>query len=423
MRNLNYTILFACLLFIPILSLGHSLSTGTTASGPVSVFTPGELGFPCIRIPSVVHVSTSSSTRTWSSAEPQSAAAAAAATGPGVLVAFAECRNWTGDGCYPLDFQHMTPVEKYDEMLMPPEELVRYLCSKKSTDGGKSWSDLKLVTGHESFQPMAVYDEVLKRIILQYNTPDEANWQITSSDDGDTWSVPLNITNQLHGARSWAGPGIGLQLTSPSSPHRGRLMFIGHESAYTTDLVWYSDDGGKTYQKASTPYHDGGFPKMDEAQLVETSNGTVIANMRNNHLNSTCKCRAFAISHDGGSTFGHIQYNPELISPVCQASILRAGPGNAIYFSNPASTSERINMTVRTSFDGGMTWPKARLIAPNRLAAYSCLVNINNQQLGLMWETNSTLCTAGSASCETVFSTLPFHSSDNDNDKLNHQWS
>ena len=77
------------------------------------------------------------------------------------------------------------------------------------------------------------------------------------------------------------------------------------------DLVWYSDDGGVTYAVSVAV-----LAKMDEAQLVELSDGRVMANMRNNHL-SSCDCRAVAISTDGGKTFGNITYDSTLISPVC----------------------------------------------------------------------------------------------------------
>lgn len=76
------------------------------------------------------------------------------------------------------------------------------------------------------------------------------------------------------------------------------------------DLVWYSDDGGKSYQLSETL-----LEKMDEAQLVEVGGGNVVANMRNNHL-SSCDCRAVATSTDGGKSFGNISYDSTLISPV-----------------------------------------------------------------------------------------------------------
>ena len=75
------------------------------------------------------------------------------------------------------------------------------------------------------------------------------------------------------------GPGRGLQL-SPSNRHApNRLLFIGHRGAYQQDFIWFSDDGGKSYALSKTPTGNS-LPKMDEAQLVENSDGTIIANMR-----------------------------------------------------------------------------------------------------------------------------------------------
>jgi hypothetical protein len=62
------------------------------------VFVPGEGGYPCIRIPSV-----------------------ALAGDNKTLNAFAECRNYTGDGCFPL---HVPPTR---------EGLVKDICQKQST--------------------------------------------------------------------------------------------------------------------------------------------------------------------------------------------------------------------------------------------------------------------------------------------------
>ena len=83
---------------------------------------------------------------------------------------------------------------------------------------------------------------------------------------------------------------------------------------------------------------------------MELPDGRVMANMRNDHLTS-CKCRGIAVSNDGGASFGDVQFDPTLVSPVCMASILRAKDGN-IYFANPASTTDRVNGTLRRSADG-----------------------------------------------------------------------
>ena len=82
--------------------------------------------------------------------------------------------------------------------------------------------------------------------------------QMFSSDNGATWSAQQNITQYLGKAGPYdVGPGVGLQLTR--GPHAGRLLFIGHHNAYEYDAVWYSDDGGVTYELSSTS-----FPHMDE---------------------------------------------------------------------------------------------------------------------------------------------------------------
>jgi hypothetical protein len=80
----------------------------------ISLFVPHPTppkGYPCIRIPSI-----------------------ALAGDNQTLNAFAECRNSTGDGCYPTT--------------LPPHAIInnnRDICQKRSTDGGKTWSGLKVI--------------------------------------------------------------------------------------------------------------------------------------------------------------------------------------------------------------------------------------------------------------------------------------
>eukprot|EP00043_Microstomoeca_roanoka_P014138 m.139278 g.139278 ORF g.139278 m.139278 type:complete len:179 (+) comp15940_c0_seq5:958-1494(+) len=148
-----------------------------------------------------------------------------------------------------------------------------------------------------------------------------ANLQSVSTDYGLTWSPPVSLNNFLNAVvPSDVGPGVGLQL-SPQSKYAGRLLFIGHHGAYEYDSVWFSDDGGQTYQLSKT-----NFTSMDEAQLVELPDGRVLANMRNDHINN-CSCRAISISEDGGASFGPVTFDPVLISPVCQATILQGRNG------------------------------------------------------------------------------------------------
>eukprot|EP00051_Salpingoeca_urceolata_P005891 m.78442 g.78442 ORF g.78442 m.78442 type:complete len:467 (-) comp14586_c0_seq2:288-1688(-) len=332
----------------------------------VDVFTPGELGYPCIRIPSIILIEDT-------------------------LLAFAECRNFTGDGCYPHGALGAKGSTREVE-----GNANRDLCMKTSTDAGNTWGPLSVIARNGA-QPSPVWDTVRSRLIMQYTqlSPGD-NMQSFSNDLGKTWSKPQSIARFLSPGTvpTDVGPGVGIQL-SKSNKYAGRLLFIGHHGAYEFDSVWYSDDGGLTYTQSNT----SSMLKMDEAQLVELPDGSVMANMRNSHLTS-CKCRATATSHDGGATFGPLRFDPVLVSPVCMGSVLRSD--NDIYFANPASTAGRVNGTVRRSSDAGATWAGTLNIWPGAYA-YSCLSLVpDTSKLGLLFETSMDQGCTG-ASCRSVF--------------------
>ncbi|EDQ86314.1 uncharacterized protein MONBRDRAFT_28502 [Monosiga brevicollis MX1] len=310
----------------------------------IAVFTPGELGYPCIRIPSIL---LAGDNRT--------------------LLAFAECRNWTGDGCEPQGFE--------DARYNSTSNANRDLCMK-------TWSALHVIQRNAA-QPMPVWDYQQNQLVLNFVqlTPGD-NLQSMSKDFGQTWT-PRGTCPSLDGS-----PG---HAVAPN-----RLLFIGHHGAYQYDSVWYSDDGGLTYNVSKT-----NFTFMDEAQLVELPDGRVMANMRNNHINA-CKCRAYALSEDGGASFGAIQFADALVSPVCMASILRGLDGN-VYFANPGQTSGRSGGMLRRSADG-FAWNQSALVWPGSYA-YSCLTHVPKSNcIGLLWETSAPDCTGDSCVC--VFSRL-----------------
>ena len=152
-------------------------------------------------------------------------------------------------------------------------------------------------------------------------------------------------------------------------------MFCGHYGAYVRDLVWYSDDHGKTFQLSKTQ-----LPEMDEPQVVELTNGSLLLNMRNRHKND-CQCRAISRSDDGGMTWGPIHYDPVLISPICQASLVRIN--DAFYFSNPASKIARENLTIRKSTNNCNNWQSELKIVDGPVAGgYSNIVPLTDSTKG-----------------------------------------
>jgi hypothetical protein len=78
-----------------------------------------------------------------------------------------------------------------------------------------------------------------------------------------------------------------------------------------------------------------------------------------------------------------------LIEPPAQASLIRltaktAGDRDGLLFANPASRA-RERMTVRLSYDEGLTWPVSRVIHEGP-AAYSSLVLLPDSTIGVLFE-------------------------------------
>jgi sialidase-1 len=293
------------------------------------------------------------------------------------------------------------------------------LLLKRSTDGGQTWSEQQAVWddgANTCGNPCPVVDEQTGTIwlLLTHNPGNtrEAQikerkaggtrtvWVSRSDDDGKTWTAPTNITGSTKDtAWDWyaTGPGVGIQIQH--GRHRGRLVIPCDHSCRNTGQpgsdpaaedgshVIYSDDHGQTWKLGGLAH-----PQMNESQVIELADGKggLLLNMR---TTSKANRRGQSLSHDGGQTWTAPEFQPELVEPRCQASILRynwpAGeePGR-ILFSNPAGTG-RTNLTVRVSRDDGKTWPVARTLHEGP-AAYSCLTVLPDQSIGCLYECGRT---------------------------------
>jgi sialidase-1 len=293
------------------------------------------------------------------------------------------------------------------------------LLLKRSTDGGNTWGRQQLVWhdgANTCANPCPVLDEETgtilllvthnpgamseKRITNQETGEGRTAWLMSSGEDGASWSAPVDITASAKDP-AWAwyatGPGIGIQILH--EPFRGRLVVPCDHSYTETGTnqaglahekgahVIYSDDHGKTWKRGGTVR-----PKMNECQVVELGGGkgALLLTMRN-YLNENR--RAHCISFNGGISWTSPELDPQLVDPVCQASVLRydwptgSGPGR-ILFSNPAST-RRENMTVRMSYDDGHSRPASKTLHPGP-SAYSCLVVLPDRTIGCLYERGST---------------------------------
>lgn len=282
------------------------------------------------------------------------------------------------------------------------------LLVKRSENGGRTWSrqqilwdDAKNTCGN----PCPVVDRETGTIwlLMTWNCGDDGEPAIierkskdtrrvfvtSSSDDGKTWAAPCEITADVK-PPDWTwyatGPGGGMQIER--GRYAGRLVIpCDHIEAQTKRYcshIIYSDDHGKTWKLGGTAPND----QVNECVAVELSDGRLMLNMRN--YNRSAHARQIAFSSDGGMTWTGQQFDDTLVEPICQASIRRfSWPGkgreNAILFSNPASDTARVNMTVRMSLDDGVSWPLQQILNPGP-SAYSDLAVFGKGRIACLYE-------------------------------------
>jgi sialidase-1 len=275
------------------------------------------------------------------------------------------------------------------------------LLLKRSMDRGKTWTPQSVVwddSTNTCGNPAPVVDRETGTIwlLMTWNRGEDREHEIiggkskdtrrvfaaSSKDDGLSWTTPKEITEAVK-ARNWTwyatGPGAGIQLQRGN--FQGRLLIpcdhIEAETKRYFSHVIYSDDHGETWKLGGrTP-----APQVNECQVVELNDGRLLLNMRN--YDRASHERQIAFSADGGLTWTGQHPDRALPEPICQASIRRCG--DAILFSNPAHSRERINLTVRLSRDQGGTWSASRILHQGP-GAYSDLADLGGGFAGCLYE-------------------------------------
>lgn len=286
----------------------------------------------------------------------------------------------------------------------------------RSTDGGRTWEPMKIIMDmgapHENNgvgDPAILFDPVAKKIWVAALwskgnrsiagskpglSPDTTGQFVlaSSDDDGLTWSQPSSITTQVKNP-AWHlyfnGPGNGIAMKN------GTLVFPSQYWDETTkpasvgiphSAIIYSEDHGKTWKSGT-----GAKSNTTEAQVVETTPGTLMLNMRDNRGNY----RSVATTTDLGKTWvEHRTSYAALPDPVCMAGFIKATVRvkgklkEVLFFSNVVSQTSRSNTTIKASLDLGETWPVSnQLLLDERPGyGYSALTRIDENTIGIIYE-------------------------------------
>lgn len=220
---------------------------------------------------------------------------------------------------------------------------------------------------------------------------------VKSSDDGKTWSKPINLTKMCKRESWWLwapAPGRGIVMNDGTLvfPTQGR-----DENGLPFSNITFSKDNGQTWQTSNPASHN-----TTENSVVELDDGLLMLNIRDNrnreNKSSTNGRAVFTTSNMGKSWEEHPTSHGDLIEPVCMAGLFKhqynaeGVKKEVLLFSNPNSKYQRINISIKMSFDNGATWPEGKwiLLDEGKGRGYSCITSIDDNIIGILYEGSRT---------------------------------
>ena len=283
----------------------------------------------------------------------------------------------------------------------------------RSTDGGRTWKPMKIIIDmgppHENNgvgDPAILFDPATKKLWVAALwskgnrsiagsepglSPDTTGQfvLVSSDDDGLTWSEPYNITKQVKDPKwhlYFNGPGNGITMQNGNLVFASQYWDETEKPGIPHSSIIYSEDHGITWKSGI-----GAKSNTTESQVVETTPGTLMLNMRDNRG----RLRSIATTTDLGKTWveHHTSYEA-LPDPISMASFIKARVNvkgkmkDVLFFSNVNSALARFNTTIKASLDLGETWLPENQVALDYRSSYgySVLTKIDDNTIGILYE-------------------------------------
>ncbi|MFZ2339914.1 MAG: sialidase family protein [Bacteroidales bacterium] len=204
---------------------------------------------------------------------------------------------------------------------------------------------------------------------------------VHSTDDGQTWSQPENLTKIKK--PEWSL--FALSPTNGITLYDGTLVFPSKVPGNVA--LTFSKDGGQTWQVSNLG------PKTNGAEnaIVQLDNGTIMLNAR--AMGKSSYRTVFTTPDLGKTWIEHPTNSKVLIEPGCHGSLYKhtysvnGEKKSILLFSNPNSSERRERMTLKVSFDEGMTWPeKYWILLDEGRSAYSSITSVDEHTIGILYE-------------------------------------
>lgn len=208
--------------------------------------------------------------------------------------------------------------------------------------------------------------------------PADYLYMTKSSDGGANWSEPMLLNLKKSNEQTLlVGPGRGITTSS------GRILFTAYEftNGDKNSVCIYSDDGGITWKRGES------VKGWSSEAVVTEADGRIYMFTRHG--------RSYYISNDMGSTWSDEKKTGVTYNDNCQLSAItysqKINGKTAILLSAPSSTNSRSAGKIFTAFvegDGSLSWPYEYSINGNDYYAYSCLAELKNGSVGLLYESD-----------------------------------